>query len=71
MKKETICTECNCIAETNYYCDTCSDNLITKHLGIPITISFGYGSILDGEEYHFCTLKCLSQFIKEQKKEIE
>jgi len=72
MKKEIICTECNHIAETNYYCDTCSDNLITKYLGIPITVSFGYGSDLDGEEYYFCNLKCLNQFIEaENKKEIK
>jgi YHS domain-containing protein len=51
-------------------CDTCGDNLITKFLGIPITISFGYGSNLDGEEYHFCSYKCLLKFVlNENKKE--
>lgn len=70
MKKETICTECNHISEINYYCDTCSDNLITKYSGIPITVSFSYGSDLDGEEYHFCSYKCLLEFIvAEEKKE--
>lgn len=70
MKKEIICNECSHISETNYYCDTCSDNLITKYLGIPITVSFSYGSDLDGEEYHFCNLKCILDFIlNEQKKE--
>jgi len=72
MKKETICIECNKIAETNYYCDTCSDNLITKCMGIPIIVSFSYGSPLDGEEYHFCSYSCLKSFIEnEQKKEIK
>lgn len=54
MKKETECIECGKIAEVNYYCEVCGINLMTKYLGIPITISFGYGSNLDGEEYHFC-----------------
>jgi YHS domain-containing protein len=63
MKKETKCNECNGIAETNYYCDTCEDNLISKFLGVPITIDFSYGSSLDGEEYHFCDYKCLLKFI--------
>ena len=70
MKKETICLECNKISETNYYCDTCSDNLITKCQSIPITVSFGYGNPLDGEEYYFCSYQCLLDFIStEQKKE--
>jgi len=68
MKKETICTECNHIAEINYYCDTCGDNLIIKYLGIPITLSCGYGSPLDGEEYHFCDSICLSDFTDLEKK---
>jgi len=46
-----------------FKCDTCGDNLITKHLGIPITISFGFGHNLDGEKYHFCSNKCLLKFI--------
>jgi hypothetical protein len=46
-----------------FKCDTCGDNLITKHLGIPITISFGFGHNLDGEKYHFCSNRCLLKFI--------
>ena len=70
MKKLTICNECNHTSETNYYCDTCSDNLITKCLGVPITVSFSYGHELDGEEYHFCNYTCLLNFIvNELKKE--
>lgn len=63
MKKETTCLECNTIYETNYYCDTCGDNLITKYHGIPIEISFSYGHYLDGTNYHFCKNECLLQFI--------
>lgn len=71
MKIETICIECNNISETNYYCDTCSDNIITKCLGIPITVDFSFGHDLDGEEYHFCNNKCLSIFINEELKKGE
>ena len=53
-----------------YKCDTCGEELITKFSGIPITIRFGYGHTLDGEEYHFDNWKCLLQFILyEMKKE--
>jgi YHS domain-containing protein len=60
MKKEIICTECNHIAETKYYCDTCGRDLI---IGVPVTLSCGYGSPLDGEEYHFCNEKCAIKFL--------
>jgi hypothetical protein len=50
-----------------FNCDTCGQFL---NQGIPITISFGYGSELDGEEYHFCSNECLLSFIEaELKKE--
>jgi YHS domain-containing protein len=71
MKKETICIECNNIPEINYFCDTCSDNLIAKYRGIPITINFSYGHDLDGEEYHFCNNECLLIFINEEFKKGE
>jgi YHS domain-containing protein len=63
MKKETVCQECSKISETNYYCDNCGVNLMTACLGIPITISFSYGSSLDGETYEFCSLEHLQEFI--------
>jgi len=70
MKKQIQCTECGQQSNPDYYCDTCSDNLITKYYGVPITISFSYGSNLDGEEYHFCSLTHLNQFVEaELKKE--
>jgi len=67
MKKENKCKECGGSFE-KYLCDTCGANLF---LGVPITLSFGYGSNLDGsEEYHFCNYKCLLQFtLGELKKE--
>jgi len=68
MKKQMQCTECGQQSNSDYYCDTCGDNLITKCQGIPITISFGYGSNLDGEEYHFCNYQCLLKFIVEELK---
>jgi YHS domain-containing protein len=71
MKKDTECIECGGIAEINYYCDTCRDNLITKFLGVPITVTFSYGSNLDGEEYHFCGYKCLLDFIVNELKKIK
>lgn len=46
--------------EYEYYCDTCGNQL---EIGVPITISFGYGHNLDGEEYHFCNYQCLLPFI--------
>lgn len=68
MKKIIQCTECGQDSQPDYFCDTCGENLVTKFHGIPITISFGYGSNLDGEEYHFCEYKCLLRFIIEELK---
>jgi YHS domain-containing protein len=68
MKKEIFCNKCNGKVGINYYCDTCSNNLITKYYGIPITIEFSYGHNLDGTEYHFCDYQCLLQFISEELK---
>jgi YHS domain-containing protein len=52
-------------------CDTCGkDNLTGDCSQVPITINFGWGSELDGEEYHFCSYNCLIKFAEnEQKKE--
>jgi len=70
MKKERRCKICHSSYGDIYLCDTCGDNLITKHLGIPITVFFGYCSPLDGSEYHFCDFTCLLDFvIKENNKE--
>lgn len=49
-----------------YICDTCGMNLLNEMFGIPITIDFSYGHILDGNEYHFCTLICAQQFIENE-----
>ena len=69
MKKLIYCKGCQCGScnscskepslHEEYICDKCGTNL---NQGIPITVSFGYGSSLDGTEYHFCNLKCLADF---------
>jgi YHS domain-containing protein len=61
MNKISYCEQCNSPHE-NYFCDTCGLNL-TIDCKLPIELSFGYGSGLDGEEYQFCSLKCISDFI--------
>ena len=53
---------------TEYYCDVCGKQIDCT----PVTLFFGYGSILDGEEYHFCcegeTIRFLAdEILKEQK----
>lgn len=65
MKILNKCNHCFTMQE-EFYCDTCEKELDC----IPVTVSFGYGHILDGGEYHFCSTKCLLDFIeKEFKKE--
>lgn len=61
----TECKECGG-EEKQYLCDTCGVDLLFENLGLPVTISFGYGSELDGEEYHFCNLNCLKKFINDE-----
>ena len=65
MIKEIKCPECNCIKETQRICYTCGcdDMKEGEYHGMPIDLEFGYGSILDGNEYCFCSLKCLKIFI--------
>jgi len=50
-------------AKLQYLCDTCGIDLLKKIHGIPVEISFSYGHELDGEEYHFCSNRCLLKFI--------
>ena len=66
MRKISYCEKCNSEHE-NFFCDTCGNNL-TIDCKLPITISFGYGSPLDGEEYHFCSYQCLLRFIIDELK---
>jgi len=68
MRNREKCESCGGYFKESYSCDTCGDNIITKCQGIPITISFGYGSDLDMEEYHFCGYKCLLKFILDEMK---
>jgi len=70
MKKLVYCDGCKCGTcnscgkepgiKEEYVCDTCGQNLSQ---GIPITVTFGYGSSLDGTEYNFCNYICLFKFI--------
>jgi YHS domain-containing protein len=65
MLKQIKCPECNCIKKTQRICDTCGcdDMKEGKYRGLPIDVEFGYGSILDGNNYCFCTLQCLKKFV--------
>jgi len=63
MKKTIICNECNKISTTDYYCDNCGLDLIGKCLGVPITIEFGFSHPCDCETYHFCSNKCVINFL--------
>jgi len=57
--------------KNDYYCDTCGKELLVEFLGVPISVDFGYGHELDGEEYHFCTYTCLLQFITAELKKTQ
>jgi YHS domain-containing protein len=63
MRKERTCDCCNKVVKDDFFCDTCEEDLLTKYLGVPITINFSYGHELDGSEYHFCNFSCLLKFI--------
>lgn len=72
MKKERICEYCGEAAKIGeYFCDTCSKDLIGEFHGVPISVEFSYGSPLDGEEYHFCNYRCLLQFIVKELRKID
>lgn len=45
-----------------FKCDTCGE----KDFYAPITISYGYGSDLDGETYHFCKESCAIKFLTDE-----
>lgn len=62
------CGKCDCIIDRQYVCDICGENL---NQGLPITISFGYGSGLDGTEYHFDKFKCVLRFVLQELKKIQ
>ena len=47
-------------------CDTCGKK--TDFGTSPIHLEFGYGSGLDGNEYHFDNLKCLFDFVIDEMK---
>jgi len=66
-KSEQTCKECGKLKES-IICDTCGENLIKEFFGIPVYLIYGYGSNLDGNEYHFCSNKCLFRFVAEELK---
>lgn len=47
---------------TDYKCDTCGKTT-KKGNFIPIALDFSYGHDLDGNNYDFCSLKCLLEFV--------
>jgi len=53
------CDKCNS-EDSIYVCDVCGKQ------DIPFTLSCGYGSDLDGEQYDFCSFQCMLQFIKDE-----
>jgi len=69
MKKEIICKECNTVTETYSICDICGEKLFLYPIheigeinicdikGNPIEVN------IEGEIYHFCSLKHLSEFV--------
>jgi YHS domain-containing protein len=64
------CKKCGTTKIIGQKCDTCGESTQTKWYGVPIKLEFTYGSSLDGETYHFCSLKCLKDFVlNEIKKE--
>ncbi len=65
MKMENACSKCSRY-DAQYYCDTCSAIHITTNSSVPISVIFGCGSSLNGEEYHFCNYKCLLNFINSE-----
>ena len=71
MKDPVKCQHCGSIMDTFYTCDTCGEDLLMKHHGIPITVEFSYGHELDGTEYHFCCYQCLLKFVIEELKKGE
>jgi len=65
MIKQNRCPECNAIKETESTCDTCGNGEFVdgKYRGMGLTLDCGYGSILDGNTYNFCSLQCLKKFV--------
>jgi hypothetical protein len=59
MIKMETCIHCNS-GKQSTYCDTCE-----RYLGgvAPITLSYGFGSELDGAVYDFCSMKCVKKFV--------
>ena len=68
MIKQTKCPECNAIKETAATCDNCGNGEFVdgKYKGVGLTLDCGYGTILDGNTYNFCTLKCLKKFVDDE-----
>jgi len=59
------CSECHRNILKGYICDNCEKST-EKGNYISITVSFGYGSGLDGMECHFCNKECLLEFIRNE-----
>lgn len=68
MRKEIVCSECNSVKSSVKVCDVCGYQLrefpiceLGKRIcdipGNPITLN------IEDNEYDFCSLKCVSNFI--------
>lgn len=44
---------------SHYFCDNCNK----QNDCIPVGVYFGYGSIYDMDELHFCCDKCFKEYI--------
>jgi len=53
MKEIVRCNQCDCQIDVLYKCDTCGEKAWSPQLTL----------IIDFEEYHFCNLKCLLDYI--------
>jgi len=65
MLKKIICERCGEESLKFYYCDQCGEELVA---GIPFEIDCGFGSHLEGNDYHFCSIKCLTTFVLAENK---
>lgn len=68
MKVIQHCDKCGKDQIIGYACEVCGKKTECE----AIKVSFGYAHYLDGEEYHFCSDKCLYSFFEQEiKKEVK
>lgn len=62
MKDFKHCDKCGKDEHIGYRCEVCGKKFSYE----TITVSFGYGHSLDGEEYHFCSDECIYSFFEQE-----